>query len=149
MQLTDTIRSVLNHKDHAVFSIPPVTSVFDAIEVMSEKEIGALPVIEDGVLLGIVSERDYARKVILKGKSSKHTEVREIMSSPVLTVTPDHNVEDCMRLMTSHRSRHLPVLERGKVVGIVSIGDLVNWVISAQAETILHLHSYIEGRYPG
>jgi CBS domain-containing protein len=149
MQLTDTIRSILSRKGSEVWSVTPHTSVYDAIEIMSEKEIGALPVIEDGKLLGILSERDYARKIILKGKASKQTEVQEIMSSPVLTVTSAHNVEDCMRLMTAHRSRHLPVVDSSKVVGMVSIGDLVNWIISAQAETIDHLHNYIEGRYPG
>jgi CBS domain-containing protein len=97
----------------------------------------------------MMSERDYTRKVILKGKSSKETKVREIMGTPVITVPPQQPVSDCLRLMTEHRVRHLPVLENGKLVGIVSIGDLVNWVISAQSATIDNLEGYISGRYPG
>jgi CBS domain-containing protein len=103
----------------------------------------------EGKLDGIISERDYARKVILKDRSSKLTLVREIMTSPAITVTPSHNVEDCMRTMTENRIRHLPVVDRDQVVGIVSIGDLVNWIITAREATIGHLHSYIAGNYPG
>jgi CBS domain-containing protein len=124
-------------------------SVFDAIKMMAKKNVGALPVVERGKVVGMMSERDYTRKVALKGKSSKETNVREIMGTPVITVPPEQPVGDCLRLMTEHRVRHLPVLEKGQLIGIVSIGDLVNWVISAQSATIDNLEGYISGRYPG
>ncbi len=149
MNPVDTIDSVLKLKGHEVWSVAPTATVYEAIEKMSAKGVGALPVMASGKLAGIISERDYARKVILKDRSSKHTEVREIMTCTVLSVTPEHTVEECMRTMTEHRIRHLPVLERDKVVGIISIGDLVNWIITAHEETIGHLTNYIEGRYPG
>jgi CBS domain-containing protein len=149
MELRDQIRAVLTHKGGNLWSVPPGSSVYDAIAMMGEKEVGALLVIEDAKLVGILSERDYARKVILKGRSSKDTPVSEIMTSPAMHVTPQETVETCMRIMTANRVRHLPVLEDEKVVGIVSIGDLVNWIISAQADTIHQLHSYITGKYPG
>jgi CBS domain-containing protein len=149
MEMTDQIRSVLKLKGNHVWSVPPRVSVYVAIATMSEKQVGALPVMEDGRLVGIISERDYARRVILKGRSSKDTQVAEIMTSPVMFVAPQETVEGCMRIMTSNRVRHLPVVEGEKVVGIVSIGDLVNWIISAQADAIHHLHSYIAGKYPG
>jgi CBS domain-containing protein len=117
---------------------------------MSQKSIGAILVMTDGRLVGFISERDYARKVILKGKSSRDTQIREIMSVPVITVSPSDTVDECMRIMTGNRIRHLPVTDDGgKVIGIVSIGDLVKWIISAQEEMINHLHSYISGGYPG
>jgi len=149
MELRDPIRSVLQHKGGAVWSVPPSASVYDAIALMSAKQVGALLVLEDAKLVGILSERDYARKIILKGRSSKDTQVREIMTSPVRYVTPQETVDECMRIMTASRVRHLPVVEDDKVVGIVSIGDLVNWIFSAQADTIHHLHSYVTGKYPG
>ena len=145
MQLTGTIGSLIGKKGGQVWSLQPAASVYDAIAMMAEKQVGALPVIEGGVLLGIVSERDYARKVILKGKSSKETAVTEIMSSPVISVTPSQTVGECMHIVTEKRIRHLPVTERGRVVGMVSIGDLVNWVISEQQDTIHHLEAYIAG----
>jgi CBS domain-containing protein len=116
---------------------------------MSDKGVGALLVMSEGRLRGIISERDYARKVILRDRSSKETEVREIMTGSVITARPENTVEESMRFMTEHRIRHLPVLDGEKVVGIVSIGDLVNWTITAHEETIGHLQDYIEGRYPG
>jgi CBS domain-containing protein len=149
MKSSDTINSVLQLKGRQVWSVAPTATVFEAIQAMSNRGVGALPVMSDGRLDGIVSERDYARKVILRDRSSKMTQVHEIMTSPVLTVTPDDRVEECMRLMTEHRIRHLPVLDRNGVVGIVSIGDLVNWIITTQEETIGHLEGYIAGRYPG
>ena len=149
MQPVDKIDSVLKLKGGQIWSVAPTATVYEAIEQMSAKGIGALLVLTDGRLAGIISERDYARKVILRDRSSKQTKVQEIMTSPVVTVTPQHSVEECMRTMTENRVRHLPVLDRDKVVGIISIGDLVNWIISAHEETIGHLQSYIAGNYPG
>jgi len=147
--MVETIRSILRTKGGDVWWLPPEATVYDAIAIMAEKSIGALLVCSEGKLVGVLSERDYARKVILKGKSSKDTLVKEIMTSPVVTVTPDHTVDDCMRMMTTHRIRHLPVLEADRVVGVISIGDLVNSIISVQAETINQLSNYISGKYPG
>jgi signal-transduction protein with cAMP-binding, CBS, and nucleotidyltransferase domain len=149
MELAGTIGSLIGNKignkGGQVWSLEPEASVYDAIAMMAEKQVGALAIIDRGKLLGIISERDYARKVILKGKSSKETPVTEIMSSPVITVTPTHTVGECMRIITEKRFRHLPVVEGDRVVGMVSIGDLVNWVISEQQETINHLEAYISG----
>jgi CBS domain-containing protein len=144
----DAIDSVLRLKGHQVWSVAPTATVFEAIQQMSERGVGALLVISEGRLAGIISERDYARKVILKDRWSKRTEVREIMTSPAITVTPQDTVDECMRLMTEHRIRHLPVLNGDEVVGMVSIGDLVNWIITAHAETIGQLEGYIAGKYP-
>ncbi len=149
IHLNEPLTSVLRVKGHAVWSISPEATVYEAIEQMAERQIGALVVLIGGKLAGIVSERDYARKVILKGKSSHETRVREIMTTPALSVTPHHSVDECMRLMTSRRVRHLPVLEGDKVIAMVSIGDLVNWIITSHEETIHHLQNYIMGSYPG
>ena len=149
MKPVDTIESVLKFKGRQVLSVAPTTTVYEAIEKMSEKGVGALLVMSEGKLDGIISERDYARKVILKDRSSKHTEVRDIMTRPVITVTPADTVEECMRIVTENRIRHLPVVDRDRVVGVISIGDLVNWTISAHEETIGQLKSYIAGQYPG
>jgi CBS domain-containing protein len=130
-------------KGKDVWSIDPDTPVLEAIRMMADRGIGALPVIKDGQLLGIVSERDYARKVILKNRSSADTPVRDIMTAPVTTISPDEAVHNCMEVMTQKRIRHLPVVERGKVVGMISIGDLVKAVIEEQQQTIDHLERYI------
>ena len=142
-----TISEILRHKGTQVYCVNPKTTVFDAIGLMAEKNVGALLVTEGNKLLGILSERDYTRKVALKGKSSKQTAVEEITSANVISVTPCQTVEDCMRLMSEHRIRHLPVLEDGRIAGVISIGDLVNWIISAQTSTIHQLQTYIAG-YP-
>jgi len=148
MNPNGTISELLNTKDSStVWTVSPDTMVFDAIQLMADKNIGALLVTESDKLVGIISERDYTRKVALKGKSSKQTAVREIITGQVIHVEPEHTIEDCMRLMTDHRIRHLPVLEGSRIIGIVSIGDLVNWIISAQHSTIQQLQTYISG-YP-
>jgi CBS domain-containing protein len=145
MEIAGTISGILAQKGSTVWSIAPAATVFDAIALMSDKNIGALPVVENGGLIGIISERDYTRKVILKGKSSKETPVEEIMTRELVTAEPSNTVIDCMRLMTENRVRHLPVIEGAKMVGILSIGDVVKWLISAQAATIDNLEQYIAG----
>jgi len=148
MELEDTVRAVLDHKDGHIWHVTPETPVFEALQIMAREDIGALLVMSGPELLGVFSERDYSRKVILKGKASKETLVGEIMGSTPL-VEPGRSVEDCMRLMTEFRIRHLPVIADAVVVGVVSIGDLVNWIIHRQEEQIQHLHHYIAGSCPG
>ncbi len=149
MRLRDPVSMILNRKGRDIFSVTSTTPVYDAMELLSERNIGALLVMDDDILVGIFSERDYARKVVLKGRSSRETQIREIMISPVITVSPRDPVRSCMQIMTDSRIRHLPVVDEGKVVGVLSIGDLVNWTISAQEEKIHHLEDYISGKYPG
>jgi CBS domain-containing protein len=148
MAMVETVRSILKTKGNNVWSLSPDASVYDAIALMAEKGVGALVVLVQGKLEGVISERDYARKVILKGHSSKEMHVHEIMTRSVITVTCEHTVAECMRIMTDHRVRHLPVLDGEELAGVVSIGDIVRAIISAQADTIKHLSSYITGDYP-
>jgi CBS domain-containing protein len=143
MNVSGNVRAILAHKKAStVWSIGPNAMVFDAIQLMDEKSVGALPVVDDKTLVGIVSERDYTRKVILKGRSSKETPVNEIMTKQLVTVNPSNSVSECMRIITEKRVRHLPVLEETKLVGILSIGDVVNWLMSAQKATIDNLERY-------
>lgn len=142
---TTSINEILEDKGKQVWSVTPETIVYDAIKMMADKNVGALAVVEGDKLVGILSERDYTRKVILQGKSSKTTQVREIISGQVISVTRDHTIQDCLRLMTKNRIRHLPVLQEGQLIGVVSIGDLVNAVINMQRTTIEQLQTYITG----
>ncbi len=145
MIATVTVSSILGSKGSQIWSVNPETTVFDAIKTMAEKNVGALLVMDGEKLAGVISERDYTRKVALKGRSSRDTTVREILSPNVVSATPRHTIEVCMRLMTENRVRHLPIVEGETVVGIVSIGDLVNWTISAQHAAIEQLENYITG----
>jgi CBS domain-containing protein len=148
MRSADTISTILKIKGSGVWSVAPDRSVYEALEIMADKEVGALAVITEGKLVGVISERDYARKGILKGRHSRETRVAEIMTSPAVFVTPQHTVDGCMAVMTDRRIRHLPVVEDESVIGIVSIGDLVKWIISDQEVTINRLVEYISGKYP-
>jgi CBS domain-containing protein len=141
-----TIGTILHHKGASVWTISPEATVFDAIRLLAEKNIGALPVMEGDRLIGIFSERDYTRKVALEGKTSHKTKVREILTTDIATISPHDTVEEAMRLMTAKHIRHLPVMEGGRMVGFVSIGDMVNWIISAQTATISQMEAYLSGR---
>jgi CBS domain-containing protein len=148
MKMQDTISLVLRSKGSQVFSVEPEDSVHQAVEQMAEKKVGALMVISGGKVKGVLSERDCARKVVLTGRSPKETQVHEIMTSEVISASPNDTVDECMHVMTDHRIRHLPVVEDERVVGMLSIGDLVKWIISTQEATIDSLHNYIAGKYP-
>jgi len=145
MKTSVPISALLHHKGSTVWSISPESTVFDAIKLMADKNVGALLVMSGPKLTGVFTERDYARKIALQGKSSKETRVKEIFSRDVITVSPDDSIEACMILMTENRVRHLPVLRNEEVVGVVSIGDLVNWTISAQDAAIAQMERYIAG----
>jgi CBS domain-containing protein len=150
IHLEEPVKSLLRQEAPTVFSISPEATVYEAIERMSEKHIGALVVLSEGELLvGIITERDYARKVILKGRQSRDTRVSQIMSTPVFHVTPETNIDECMRVMTSRLVRNLPVLEGESVVGMISMGDIVKWSISSNEQTIHQLENYIGGTYHG
>ena len=141
------VRNILHNKGNAVYSVEPEMMVYRAIELMCEKNIGGLLIVENGKLVGIFTERDYARKLILKGKSSKDTPIKDLMTSNLVTVTPDTSIDDCMRVMTGRKIRHLPVLENGNLVGVISIGDVVHYVIEEQKSIIEHLEHYITGHH--
>jgi CBS domain-containing protein len=149
MDVSGHIGAILNQKAGDVYSVAPDAMVFKAIEIMAEKNVGALLVMKGEKLVGVISERDYTRKVFLHGKSSKQTRVDEIMSKDVTVTHPQQGVDECLRMMTDKHIRHLPVVDGGKVVGIISIGDLVKHVISCQSATIAHLENYISGGYAG
>lgn len=150
MRITDTVDQLLKNKAfNKILPISPEQTVHEALSLMAEYDVGALMVMSGSKLLGILSERDYARKGILLGHHSRDTKVHEIMTTPVVSVTPCHTVDDCMNLMTEGHFRHLPVLENDRVVGVISIGDMVKWVISGQEHAIQALEGYITGAYPG
>jgi len=148
VKLYDSVAHILKQKGSQVYSISPDVTVYEALETMAVKDIGALVVMHGTELVGLLTERDYVRKVIIKGYSSRELKVHEIMSSPAVTVNLRTTIDECMRLITDERCRHLAVVEAGNVVGVVSIGDVVNWIISAQDFTIHQLEDYISGRYP-
>lgn len=147
MEIPTAAKTLLEHKGREVWTIAPDVTVFEAIKTMSEKNVGALPVMDGARLVGMISERDYMSKVVLKGKSSKETPVRDIMTCNVVTVGPDHNVSKCMEIVTENHIRHLPVMDGDELLGIVSIGDLVRWIIATQKMTIEQLEAYISGGY--
>ena len=139
------IQTLLKKKGHDVWHIAPDASVYDAIHLMAEKAVGALIVMDGSKLAGVISERDYARKIILEGRSSENTKISEVMSAEVITATPDSRIEECMAIMTEHRVRHLPVLEGDEVIGVISLGDLVKYIIAEQRFVIEQMERYISG----
>jgi CBS domain-containing protein len=147
MNVSGSIEVILNQKSRQIWSVAPDATVYDAVALMAEKNIGALVVVENGSLVGVISERDYTRKVMLRGKRSRETLVREIMTTQLTTVDPKQSVDDCLRFMTEKRIRHLPVVKDGEIAGVISIGDLVKHVISAQSATLDQLERYISGGY--
>ena len=149
MDVSGTIEAILAQKGTEIFSVSPEAMVFEAVELMANKNVGALLVVENERLVGLISERDYTRKVMLRGKKSRETQVREIMSTGLTVVTPREPVENCLRMMTDKRVRHLPVLDGDAIRGVISIGDLVKWVIATQSAAIQHLEMYISGGYTG
>ncbi len=148
MEITTPVGSILDRKGHQLWFIEPTSTVFDAISLMAQKNVGALPVMKDSRLLGMISERDYTRKVILQGRVSRETPVADIMTRNVITVSGTESVADCLELMTKNHVRHLPVMDGDSLAGLVSIGDLVNWIILAQSNAIEDLHRFVTGAYP-
>ncbi len=149
MDVPGTVSEILSHKRPEIWSVVPTTTVFDTIRLMAEKNISAVPVLDGNRLVGMLSERDYTRKVVLRGRSSRQTPVRDIMSEDLLPAALSDTVVECLRVMIANKVRHLPVVNGEELVGIVSIGDLVNWIISAQTAAIDQLEKYITGSYPG
>lgn len=149
MEIIGTVYDVLHNKTGEIWTTSPEDTVYDAIRLMGERNIGALVAIEHGKVVGILSERDYSRKVVLQGRTSRDTKVGEILSSPAITVRSRDGIEKCMQLMTGNRIRHLPVVDDGRLAGLISMGDLVNWVMNSQQHTIQQLQGYISGDYPG
>lgn len=149
MEIHGLVRDVVQKKGGQIWTTTPDATVYDAIGLMGEKNIGALVAVENDEVVGVLSERDYSRKVVLQGRTSRDTLVGDILSRPAITVSCSDSIETCMKLMTSHRIRHLPVVDEGKLVGLISMGDLVNLVMQSQRHTIQQLHGYISGEYPG
>ena len=149
MEIQGTVRDILQSKGGQVWVTNPRSTVYEAICLMGEKNIGALVVVEGGVVTGVFSERDYSRKVALEGRTSRDTLVGDILSQPVITIHRKDSIEQCMQAMTEHRIRHLPVVDDDQLVGLISMGDLVRWAMESQSHTILQLQGYISGDYPG
>ncbi|RPJ32936.1 MAG: CBS domain-containing protein [Verrucomicrobiaceae bacterium] len=149
MEIHGTVRDILQNKGGVVWTTSPETTVYDAIGLMGEKNIGALVAVDGDEVVGVLSERDYSRKVVLQGRTSRDTRVSDILSRPAITVTSGDSIETCMQLMTTRRIRHLPVVDDGRLTGLISMGDLVNWVMQSQRHTIQQLQGYISGEYPG
>lgn len=149
MEINGTVYDILHNKGGEIWTTKPEDSVYDAIRLMGEKNIGALVVLENSEVIGVLSERDYSRKVVLQGRTSRDTRVGDIISRPAITVCSKDGIETCMQLMTGKRIRHLPVVDDGLLVGLISIGDLVSWVMLSQRHTIQQLQGYISGDYPG
>ena len=149
MEINGTVYDILHNTGGEIWTTKPEDSVYDAIRLMGEKNIGALVALENGEVVGVLSERDYSRKVVLQGRTSRDTRVGDIISRPAITVCSKDGIETCMQIMTRHRIRHLPVVDDGHLVGLISIGDLVSWVMLSQRHTIQQLQGYISGEYPG
>ena len=149
MEIHGTVYDILHNKQGEIWTTRVEDSVYEAIRQMGERNIGALVAVENGEIVGVLSERDYSRKVVLQGRTSRDTKVGEILSRPAITVHSRDGIETCMQLMTVHRIRHLPVVDDGRLVGLISIGDLVSWVMQSQRHTIEQLQGYISGDYPG
>jgi CBS domain-containing protein len=149
MEIIGTVYDILHNKSGEALTTTPEDSVYDAIRVMGEKNVGALVAMEGGQVVGVLSERDYSRKVVLQGRTSRDTKVGEIISRPAITVRSKDGIEKCMELMTCNRIRHLPVVDDDRLIGVISMGDLVRWVMQSQRNTIQQLHGYIAGEYPG